>query len=238
MTSVATAKKPNPNASEQVTNSPEALRSKQTKLQFAAVFNSCVQKVRGGDGISVSEYTLTRRGSPAQTGYDLGEIYAKTLPNKANIITVNPRAEGQNVKHIFYLNQVSGDQALSTFFEVEHDGVSLQSAKLWQEIDDGGDVIEKRMSVDAEGNFKDIHKDASHRARALTDPALCIPDLMVVSETVAESVEDAVRHATMEFERVEHPDGPEESPNEVPEGLFRAALFGAKHRGEGLKIAA
>ncbi len=237
MKSVARTRDVESSSSEQCTKSLEVLEAETIKLQFAAVFNSCVEKARGSDGVSIAEYEMTRYGSPAQIGFDLGEIYAKTPPNKANVITIKPRTNNENVKHIFYLNQVSGDKSLSTFFEVEHDGLNLQSAQLWQEIHDGDNVMEKRMSIDSAGNFKDVHTDASHRAHALTDPALCSPDLVVVSETVAESVETAVRHTTLEFERVEHPERVEGN-DEVPEGLFRAAVFGIRHRGEGLKVAA
>lgn len=224
--------------SEQSTENHEVIdRPDDIKLQVAALFDSCIVEANRNKKVTVAENVFYRLGEETQTNAVLVKIYNAIPDNQARVITILPHHEQDSIRHIFYLRRVSGSESITTNFKIDHTEKSIDLAKIEQTFSNGQSTRKKIMEVDANGGFVDLHFDDEGNEVRLTDPDDCQPDLVVVSEAVTESVEEAVRHTTLEFERVEHPDGVE-VPDEVPEGLFRAAVFGVKHRGEGLKIAA
>ncbi len=241
MTSIATVAKLEPGSTEQYGVLPEV--DNQLKLQCAAIFDACIKQARGGDGVSLEEHCLPINViDRVQTVGEIREIIANTPINEASAITVLGSDTAESMKHIFFLRKESksGKQSLETFFEIGFNGEDMQSVHLMQTIKNGKDVREKIITVDANGNIQDTHADKNGRSRPRTNPKLCLADLAVVADTVAEPVEEAIIHTTQEFDRVENPiePKPEVISEEVPDGLFRAAVFGVRHRGETLEVAA
>lgn len=239
MTNAAIAGKLEPGSTEQYGALPE--KDDPTKLQCAAIFDACIEQVKAGDGVSIEEYEFTSSAvDRVQAGLKLGRIIANTPVNEASVITIVGLDKAESIKHIFFLRKESksGKKSLETFFEIGFNGADMQSVHLMQTIKNGKDTKEKIINVDANGNIQDTHADKSGRSRPRTNPKVCLADLAVVADTVAEPVEEAIMHTTQEFDRVENPIKPEVISEEVPVGLFRAAVFGVKHRGETLEIAA
>ncbi|MDO8335789.1 MAG: hypothetical protein Q7T74_03360 [Candidatus Saccharibacteria bacterium] len=237
MTSTAIEAKLEPGSTEQYGKLPEV--DDPLTLQCAAIFDSCIAQVRAGDGVSIEEYGLAVTAvDRAQTGRELGEIITNTPSNEASLITINSLEEIGNLKKILFLRQGSGKRSLETFFEIGYEGSEAKSVHLMQKIQNGDGFKEKIINVDANGNIQDMHANENGRSRLHTNPKTCIRDIAVVAETVAEPVKQAIKHTTQEFDRVENPNITGNVPEEVPQSLFRAVMFGVQHRGEGLKLVA
>lgn len=172
------------------------------KLQFAAVFDGCVSEANESDEVSVGQNVFHQLGAMTHTEKILAKII-KTIPdNQARVITMLPHNEQGSVRHLFYLRRVSGDESITTHFKLDHTGADIERAKIEQTFSNGEGVRCKIIEVDSDGRFTDLHFDKGGEELRLTDPEVCRPDLEVVADGIHESVEDAVRHTTDEFERV------------------------------------
>ena len=172
------------------------------KLQFAAIFDGCIREANESNEVSVDQNVFHQLGTKTHTEKILAKILRKIPDNRARVITILPHNEQDSVRHLFYLRRVSGDESITTHFRVDHIGAEIGGAKIEQTFSDGEGERCKIMQIDADGRFTDLHFDKSGQEVRLTDPEVCRPDLEVVADGIHESVGDAVRHTTDEFERV------------------------------------